>query len=129
MFLIFVVITILFSLELDFREGWIAQRVHLYIWVLENIRLRAIVTLAQIFNETCKFLAGFLKMKWKKRKVNGYLWNSNFGKFLKRYKWKPLTHDCHYGALCTKIYIGIWFISYETLCQWQPWADIRNDKL
>ena len=63
MFLIFVVITLLFSLELEFRGGGIAQRVHLYIRVLEETRLRAIVTLAQSFNESCKFLADFVKMK------------------------------------------------------------------
>ena len=63
MFLIFVVITLLFSLELEFRGGGIAQRVHLYTWVLEEIRLRAIVTLTESFNGSCKFLAGFVKMK------------------------------------------------------------------
>ena len=51
MFLIFVVTTLLFSLELEFRGGGIAQRVHLYKRVLEETRLRAIVTLAQRFNE------------------------------------------------------------------------------
>ena len=55
----------MFSLELEFRGGLIAQRVHLRIWVLEGIGLGAIVTLlklAQSFNEICKFLAGFVKM-------------------------------------------------------------------
>ena len=49
-FLIFFAFTFVFFLELDTRDGWIVQRVHLYIWAAAGHELKAIVTRAQSFN-------------------------------------------------------------------------------
>ena len=49
-FLIFFLFTLIFFLDLETREGWIVQRIHLYIWAAAGYELTAIGTRAQSFN-------------------------------------------------------------------------------
>ena len=49
-FLIFLVFNLANFLEIETREGWIVQRVHMYIWAAAGHELTAIGTRVQSFN-------------------------------------------------------------------------------